>query len=197
MASRPIVDKFKIAHRSDIVNVVYLTDGEGYNGFKFKDVPSPKYDYSGPTMRIKNKSVVYMVDPITKERIQLDPNNPAMTQRVVTEFVRKLTGCKHIGFYTGGKHDMNFVLRNSGLDELQITIMRKSLRENGYFAIPNIGYDNYFYVQASDSNVEDDDYQFTEGMTKRRMATMFADAQASKRRNRSMASMFAKDFATV
>ena len=195
MASRPIIEKFRAAHRVDIANVVYLTDGEGYNGFKFKNVPAPKYNYSTGT--IKNKSVVYMVDPVTKERLEIDPNSPATTQKAVTEFVRHLTGCKHIGFYTGGRHDMNYVLRTSGMDEMQITKYRKQLREEGYFAIPNIGYDNYFYVQASEANIEDDDYEFTENMTKRKMASVFADAQNSKRKHRTMASMFAKDFATI
>lgn len=194
MASRPMIERFKNATKCDIVNVIYLTDGEGGGCFTFKDIPWV-YTYSS---KPKTKKIVYMIDPVTKERLEFDPHASHQQQAKITEYVRKITGCKHIGFYIGSRGDLRSTMRlANGADELEYKARQKNLREHGYFAIPNLGYDNYYYVQSASKNVDDDDFEFTEEMTKRKMASVFIDAQEGKRKNRVLISTFVKDIATV
>ena len=194
MASRPMIEKFKQDNGVDITNVIYLTDGDGTGCFKFTDIKASPYNPE--TGKPRFEQVVYMIDPKTKQRVELSHtgNDSIQHQTAMTQFVRKVTGCKHIGFYIAESSILKYrVAALSGAEKASVN--DKFFRENGYFSAPHIGYDMYYYVAAPKSNVQDKDYTVNENDTVGKIAKTFTDAQESKRRHRVLVSTFAKDIA--
>jgi len=198
MASRPMIEKFKIDNKVDITNVIYLTDGDGTGCFTFTDVKPVSYTTDG---KPKIEQIVYLIDQKTRRRIQLrgeryGSQSPKQHQTALTEFVRQTTGCKHIGFYIGSSREIKGYIRSNVLmDEVAAENMEKQWRKNGYYSAPMIGYDTYYFVKQTDLNVSDDDYNITEGMSSKKIAKVFTDAQDDKRKHRVLVSAFAQDIA--
>lgn len=199
MASRPMIEKFKLDNKVDITNVIYLTDGEGTGCFTFKDVkPSPRTADG----KAKIKQHIYLIDQKTRRRVEFVADEygysvPVQHQKAMTEFVREVTGCKHIGFYIGDTSSIKSYIRsNSTMDVASEEEMNKQWRKNGYYSMPMIGYDMYYFVKESNLKVsDDDDYNITDGMSSKKIAKVFTDAQDDKRRHRVLVSSFAKDIA--
>lgn len=198
MASRPMIERFKADHKVDITNVIYLSDGDGTGCFTFPEVRSSKINPATGKPAIETH--VYLVDRKTKRRIELDQNmryGGNQWQSAMTSFVREVTNCKHIGFYIcgsyGALHRIRGAMGDAGADKT--AAFEKFWKENGYYSLPNIGYDMYYYVRSSNLNATDKDYDLSEDMTSRKMGTVFSNAQSDKRKHRVLASTFAKDIA--
>lgn len=200
LASRKIIEKFNNKHKLDITNVVYLTDGEGSQGMVFADVryQSQTYDSNGkPIPKVNNK--IYLVDPITKQRCEFGDKN-IKQQAVVTEFVRQLTGCKHIGFYLERKRSLRHKLAEvvgAAKDEKERQSITRCFKDNDYFSGKNLGYDNYYYVASRETNVEDAELKIEDGMTNHRMFKAFEKVQNNKKKNRVLISRFTEEIAKV
>jgi hypothetical protein len=192
LASRDLINKFRNEKKLDIVNVLYLTDGDGTSSFS--------YPRSFTWDMMKN-STIYFVDKKTQRKIRLNGN----MQATLTEFVRDLTGCKHLGFYLADKREMKNALasvrRESELGINKFSSkdcgdMSRSVRENNFFVASNLGYDKYFYMTSSQNNIEEDKLEITSDMTKTKMASAFKKSLGSKKSNRLLVSKFAEELAT-
>ena len=198
MASRPLIEAFKTETKTDIVNVIYLTDGEGFDCFTFKEVKSSRINPETGKPRIVNK--VFLIDQKTRKRVELEVSNGyydnGQQQVKITEFVRELTGCKHIGFYVADHSAIRSKIRSlkEGITEEQDKAIEKFWRENEYYSTPHIGYDMYYYVKAR-TYLSDGAYAVSGDMSTKKIARAFSDAQFDKRRSRVMVSRFAQEIA--
>lgn len=200
MASRPMIEKFKQETDTDIVNVIYLTDGDGTGCFTFTEVKSSPINPETGKPRITNK--VFLVDPKTKKRVELSVRNcyygdDTSQQTAMTLFVREVTGCKHIGFYVADTHSVRAKIRSikSEMSPDEEKALEKFWRENEYYSASNIGYDMYYYVKSRAGSADDGKYNLSEDMTTKKIAKVFSEAQFDKRRHRVMVSKFAQEIA--
>lgn len=187
LASREIINSFRAAHKLDVTNVVYLTDGEGGGGLY---TPSQGNMYS---TRDKKLGVVYLVDKKTKKKVRLDEDYNQ--QAAVTTLVRDVTGCKHIGFYLMESRSMKWILRDLRVDAVKRAALLKQAREEKFFATSNLGYDNYFYIQAADDAITEEGIGDLTGLTKAKITTAFKNSMRSKKTSRALVSQFAKEIA--
>lgn len=199
MASRPMIEKFKSEHKVDITNVIYLTDGDGTACFSFPEVRSSRINLATGKPAISTQ--VFLIDRKTKRRIDLDQNcdwGRSDWQTAFTSFVRSVTGCKHIGFYVSSSYGAKARIKRA-MGEASYAkndpVVDKFWRENGYYSLPNIGYDMYYYVRSSSLDANDKDYDLSDDMSSRKMGQVFSKSQADKRKNRVLVSTFAKDIA--
>lgn len=180
LASRDIINKFRAQHKLHIVNVIYLTDGEGNDGLR---------------MPYTRKGVVYIVDKKTKKRIRVERN----TQAALTELVREVTGCKHLGFYLANKYDVGHVCRDlenqNKIDALKSRDLKRQFREEKYFAVSNLGYDKYFYIESATTSISESELNIMSGMSKNKMANQFSKSLQSKKNNRALVTQFAEEIA--
>jgi hypothetical protein len=178
LASRDMINKFRAKHKLDIVNVIYLTDGEGQDGI---------------LMPWTRNGVCYLVDKKTKKKIRVDGN----VQAAMTQLVREVTGCKHLGFFLANKNDVNRLCKDLGwsknIDYQQIRDIKKQFRDEKFFAIENLGYDNYFYIQSAVGAIAEDKMQIVSGMTKNKMANEFSRSVNSKKTSRALVTQFAEE----
>jgi hypothetical protein len=178
LASRDMINKFRAKHKLDVVNVIYLTDGEGQEGLM---------------MPFTRNGVVYLVDKKTKKKIRVDYN----VQAALTQLVREVTGCKHLGFFLASKTDAARVLKDmewsKTIDYAESRELKKQFREEKFFAIKNLGYDQYFYIQSAAGTIQEDEMKIVAGMTKHKMANEFSRAVNSKKSSRALVTQFAEE----
>lgn len=183
LVSRKIITDFRIATKADIVNVVYLTDGVGDNTW---NVPKNSGGYT-------TKSVYYIIDKKTKTKKRL--MGYGRMQETLTELVREVTGCKHIGFYLTPRNRLIRELKYSSLSIETLTKLRDSAKKNNFFTMQTLGYDNYFYVGIDGGNVDDGKLAVDTKMTKAKMAAEFKKHQRGKSANRILVSRFSQEIA--
>jgi hypothetical protein len=183
MASRPMIERFKADHKVDITNVIYLTDGDGTSCFNFPDIRPSAIDEK--TGKPKIEQHVFLVDQKTKRRVEFKNVNGYVNDH------------QKIGFYVGDSHSVRNSIRAAmgSVSEEQTKAFEKFWRENGYYSMPNIGYDMYYYVRQNDKNLDDGDYHLSGEMTNKKIAKVFSDAQSDKRKHRVLVSKFAQDIA--
>jgi len=178
LASRDMINKFRAKHKLDVVNVIYLTDGEGQDGI---------------LMPYTRKGVCYLVDKKTKKKIRVDGN----VQAALTQLVRDVTGCKHLGFFLATKNDVNRVCKElewiKKIDYQQSRELKKQFREEKFVAIQNLGYDQYFYIQSANGAIAEDKMEIVAGMTKNKMANEFSKSVNSKKSSRALVTQFAEE----
>jgi len=178
LASRDMINKFRAKHKLDIVNVIYLTDGEGQDGL---------------LMPWTRSGVCYLVDKKTKKKIRVDSN----VQTALTQLVREVTGCKHLGFFLATKNDVNRVCKDlewsKTIDYQQSRELKKKFREEKFFAIQNLGYDQYFYIQSANGAIVEDEMKIDSGMSKSKMANEFSKSVNSKKSSRALVTQFAEE----
>jgi hypothetical protein len=178
LASRDMINKFRAKHKLDIVNVIYLTDGEGSDGV---------------LLPYSRKGVVYLIDKKTKKKIRVDGN----TQAALTQLVREVTGCKHLGFFLATKNDVSRMCKDlewsKTIDYQKAREIKKQFREEKFVAIQNLGYDQYFYIQSANGAIAEDEMQIVSGMTKNKMANEFSKSVSSKKSSRALVTQFAEE----
>jgi hypothetical protein len=153
-ASMAVVPAFKTKYRLDIVNTIFLTDGEDTGNLNYwseygltstgesKLIPNALRKYY-------SKYRYYLVDPISKKRALLttweyhpDP------VKLMLEFMKYRTGQKVVGFFilpTG--RDLSKSLRRiyDG-DDTKIAASRSRLRKNKFDIVESEGYDEYYLI---------------------------------------------------
>ena len=189
LASREIIKSFRDAHKLDVTNVVYLTDGEGGDGLS---CPDGRGMYGGSYS--KKLGVVYLIDKKTKKKVRV--GDDWNQQAAVTNLVRDVTGCKHIGFYLMERRSMRYIMRDmKNVDAVKRAALQKQMREDKFFAVPNLGYDNYFYIEAAEEQITEETIGDLTGLTKAKITSAFKKSMNSKKSSRALVSQFAKEIA--
>ena len=191
LASREMITKFQNANKLDIVNVLYLTDGEGSNGLTFP------YDPENAAAPYYSKGVVYLIDKKSGKKIRVDDRE---FQPAITQLVADVTGCKHLGFYllehmSSLRHKMKQASYTMQVNEAAAAA--KCVKDNNFFTAKALGYSKYFYVFSSDKNITDEELKVTADMTKSKMAAAFNKLQNGKKSNRLLVSKFAEELAVA
>jgi hypothetical protein len=185
LSSRTIIDQFKKQHKVDITNVIYLTDGEGYpNSITYPPHVDPMRD------------TIYLVDKKSKEKIKLT-NILNSEQECITQLISNITSCKHIGFYICNlmqMKDMIAELRTdtSNLTKIDLSIAEKTVKHDGFMAIPRIGYYKYFYIRSSIYGIKEDYLEVTDTNLES-LTAEFNRFQKNKRNNRILISKIAEE----
>jgi len=190
VASRTLIKKFTAKHHVDILNVIYLTDGQGSMGF----YPPTAAQASGYDLQNTRWGII---DPVTKKKIliPLYPNTDTMdVQTGLTLLVKLVTGCRHIGFYITDMNSIRHVVQQSS-DVVDREKSLKLLKQNGFASVPNLGYDNYYYI---DSKMRVDARSIADSKTLGAEKTFneFLNIQQQKKATRAILAQFAQEIST-
>jgi hypothetical protein len=192
VASKQIINRFKQSTNVDIVNVIHLTDGCGN-----PSLTMPVY-YNGMSIHDCN---IGFVDPLTKKRVMVNAEGATygtnVHQAAITKLIRESTDCRHIGFYIGTEESIDAMstILSAGLDDKTKIRIKKSLKDDGYFMTPNLGYDSYYYVKVKSGAVKDENMKLGKRFTEGELFREFEKVQAKKHSNRALVSSFASEIA--
>jgi hypothetical protein len=193
MVSGDLLRRFKERTGADIVNMVYLTDGES-DGF----VQSYRsYQHREPGDELASLSIprnhnITLTDEATGVSIQTDqPYHKG--QRMLVDLLRKSTGANVVNFHLGGSNmrreveERLFDYRLEPHDMALLDRIMEGNRKNKVAIIENKGWSELYVIRGSQMNFEDEELVAT---TKKDIARNFMKIQKGKLLNRVLLNRF-------
>lgn len=192
-----IVNKFRAQSKVQVVNTIFLTDGES----------DPLYTIHGETPASYGKRQHYIVqDEITKKSYDVRANpsgsyyhsKPISTPEMTTLMLRILkdrTGCNLVGFFINGDGFDRVYYRYNGNGYKEAEAAKKSWKDNGFFPVASAGYDEYYILNPKSFNVSSGNLKVDAGISKRKLASEFAKFAEKKTVSRVLLSRFVKRIA--
>ena len=194
IAADEVVKQFKISSKVQIVNVVFLTDGDSdpVNGIEGVNIRS----YGDTGQRINNRFVLQDKQTGKDYYITSSDNRHMESQGLTISLLKRLkdrTGCNLIGFYLfpGSINSVrNRFYGYGALDSKFEENLKKSWSENKFVAVASHGYDDYYVISVKamldDVNVLD----IKSDMTKSKIAKEFMRFSEKKSVNRVLLKRF-------
>ena len=185
-----IVPMFQKKNKVQIVNTIFLTDGQGSRLGRHWI-----YDNDGNWMRdsASYKSRTVITDPVTK--LHYDSRGAGFDGGQAVNLLKALkdrTECRVIGFYIAPmgrsfSREVSWMTNNyEALDK-----MKKDLKDNAFTILDSdVGYEQFFILSDKSLKVEAGELEIDDKMTKGRMKNAFVKSRKNKIGNKAMLSKF-------
>ena len=151
LAASGIVNNFRKAYKAEIVDVMFMTDGEDGDTMW---TSGEKYG----TIRIgasTHRSVSYLEDKETCKKYRVSDSGITPT---LLQIMKDKTGCNLIGFYILGKGRRYFDQALARFRTMTSNDAFAKFKLEKFYSIGNYGYDQYFLIPGgSDLSVDDED----------------------------------------
>jgi len=136
VASFDIVPEFQRQNGIQIVNTVFLTDGDGHPmGI------GGRWGY--------NKNQTYVRDHKTRKTYTVNDDNARNAETdVLLEMLKDKTGCNTIGIRLDATKSIKNYRYANGVDETMLSDLAKQWKKHNFITLPS-SYDKYFIVQGS------------------------------------------------
>ncbi|MBT5955604.1 MAG: hypothetical protein HOG97_02470 [Candidatus Marinimicrobia bacterium] len=201
-----VYDLFQRSNPTDIVNTIFLTDGDSHSA---KIVKADKVDsYTEHKLSTRAsclsslldqwdaKNTVYINDPVTKKRYRI--TNRKDTTKQFLKMYGERTGSNVVGFriVTSRKLDLIRELESMDIGYTQANEIWESMKLNNYTNLPGYGYDKYFilkggkYLKSSNGH-----FEVAHNAKKGQIANAFKRANKGKIISRSLLNEFIREVA--
>jgi hypothetical protein len=180
-----IVKEFRKQYKLDVVNTVFLTDGDSddnryVNGGT--NIPNPKYQSFNLIIRDTKTMNEGKAPPGTEMTVAL------------LELLRANTGVNVLGFFiSAGNHKRNILARLSktGKEISNIDESLRSFRKEKFFMLNDVGYDDFYIIPGGeDLSIEDEEMKVESGASTANLKKAFMNMQKGKSINRVLLSRF-------
>ena len=205
MGANSLHELFLKNHRVDIVNTIFLTDGESHPMFFETELergygPGEKYKITANINDLNGwrfEGQVNIIDPLSKKRYPLGDTQRQEITELLLKMYRERTGSTTIGFR---------ILPNKAgsiareLRYLRFSINFKDLaskmRKDKYCVIPSTGYTKYFGIgSGKDLATANGSFEVTGNETKVQLRNAFKLASKTKVTSRALLNEFVKEVA--
>ena len=189
IAAMNIVPEFQKAYKLQIVNTVFLTDGEGHNNVSVYEGINEHNKYT--TLDPHYKDRLILRDPVTKhQEIPGQQRNRQLTAGYI-KLLKARTNCNIVGFYI--LNGRNF--RNEARDFFPMTANFEQLREQftkeKSLVVTSAGFDEYYMLRANALNTEEEvEFTVKENPTTRGLVSAFSKYNSNRINNRVVLNRF-------
>jgi len=194
IAAMEIVPHFQKQYKLQIVNTVFLTDGEGHtirNVYSKTDdgrltTRGDTYGYS------REQFGIVIRDPVTKQQETIENiYNCASHTAAYVKLLKAKTGCNVLGFYviTGrefGRKMHEFYPRTANYD-----VIKSNFRKNKYAVVKTAGFDEYYVLRSEALDTEENSsFEVKENATTRGLVSAFSKYTGGRVANRVVLNRF-------
>ena len=201
VSSIPLVKLFREKYKLDIVNTVFLTDGESNDtSARYSESSSTgKESFHGYTWRSRPYNLI-MRDKNTMAEGHCGPGS--LPTVALLDLLKNVTGVNVIGFHLVnriGSGQIQHILERYGMDNIG-KIKEEKMKEakkNKFFMINDIGYDDYYIIPGgNDLSIEEDSLVVKDdNPTKNDFKKAFLKMQKNKSVNRVLLNRFIEKIA--
>jgi hypothetical protein len=200
ISAMTIVPEFQKQYKLQIVNTVFLTDGEGHTNREvfYKDnkgimrdgTTNKEIDYDSIDWRAPRKMVLR--DPITKNQEILDYSyNRELTASYI-KMLKARTNCNIVGFYVlAGRElgrELHYFYPNNYMLHDKI---KAEFRKNKSLTVTNAGFDEYYLLKTEALDTDDDvSFEVKENATTRGLVSAFSKFAGNRLNNRVVLNRF-------
>jgi hypothetical protein len=196
-----VFNMFQKDNRVDVVNTVFLTDGDSHSAYVQLDreVDGCEYrrsqDIAGLTGYYRTPNIVSMTCPVTKKRYRL---RKGQITKTLLKMYGDTTGSNVIGFriMSSSKHHGVREIEHFGFDYTAASKIWSNLAKEKYVSVTGVGYDKFFILKGG-KNLETSNgaFEVAEDAKKGQITTAFKKANKSKLVSRSLLNEFIKEVA--
>ena len=186
-----IVNNFRIKNKLQVVNTIFLTDGDS-NWTMFKDASGTTYNNKGGV----TKKMYVFLDPKTKKQYTI--SNAFETREATTMLLKVLkdrTNSNLVGFYLFESSNFTSVQRRFfGVSEMNDYFKNNSKLWNEKLFVPvmNAGYDEYYVINPKSFRQSEtsEELKIDSSMSKSKVAREFLKFSEKKAINRMLLNRF-------
>ena len=194
VASMEIVKEFRKKYRLDIVNTVFLTDGDSNENSRI--VAEPGQRAYLPNSRYGDSNIIIR-DMKTMNEGRAKPKTDLTT--ALLDLLKANTGVNVIGFYISSgnmKRQIMSRIERTGAFISDLDVKLRLAKKQKFFMINGSGYDDYYIIPGGgELDAKDDEMQVDGNASKSQLKTAFMMMQKSKGINRVLLSRFVEKIA--
>jgi hypothetical protein len=196
-----IVPEFQKQYKLQIVNTVFLTDGEGHSnrdvyyinnaGNKTSGSTNEELDYGNESWRARRQFVIR--DPLNKNQETVEqPRGRDLTAAYI-KMLKARTNCNIVGFYVLAGRELGRELYhfypNAGYNMLDK--IKYDFRKNKSLTVTNAGFDEYYLLRSEGLDTDDDvTFEVKENATTRGLVSAFSKFAGNRLNNRVVLNRF-------
>ena len=187
-----IVPEFQKQNKLQIVNTIFLTDGEGHELNRYYDSHYQSNSYGGDwgTTHIKCDRLVIR-DPVTKHEEVIDARQYGRQTKAFISLLKARTKSNVIGFYVIHGRDFNRKVYDWYPKANNHEQIKESFRKNNHAIVENTGYDEYYVLRSNSLDTDDDStFEVKENATIRGIASAFTKYNNGKHNSRVVLNRF-------
>jgi len=189
IAAMEIIPHFQKKYKLQIVNTVFLTDGEGAPLYEVYTDDEGHIEYHS---RYNRKNLVIR-DPVTKEQEILRPNSISFNQTsALIRLLKKRTNSNIIGFYVLNVRELNGSAGNMFFPDYNERYkVKEQFRKDKFFVVQNTGFDEYYLLRSNGLDTDEDaTFEVKENATKRGIVSAFSKYAGNRINNRVILNRF-------
>jgi hypothetical protein len=200
IAAMDIIPQFQKDNKLQIVNTVFLTDGEGHSLYSINRVQEDgiirptnavKREY-GFFDEKKKKTSLIVRDPITKhEEIIEEVYSSVQQTSAYVKLLKLRTGCNVVGFYVLSGREFKRAAAQYLPPTVSIEDMHFKFRKEKSLVINNGGFDEYYFLRSESLDTDaDDSFEVKENATTRGLVSAFTKYAGGRVANRVILNRF-------
>ena len=196
IAAFKLIPEFKTQNKLQVVNTVFLTDGEG-SGIpgRIDAISGENYNstYIDPSWKLRS----FFRDPVTKASVELGSvsgygSRGAVQTTALLNLLKQRTDANVVGFYVAKVRDVRHALdlyapesEKSGNDKRVA-----DFRKNNFTYLNNVGYDEYYFLRSDKLDTDEDDEFEVSSTTTRGLVSAFSKYTSNRVSNRIVLNRF-------
>ena len=200
ISAMTIVPQFQKQYKLQVVNTVFLTDGEGHtnrevfykmnNGKMADGTTNKELDYGSSDWRAPRKFVLR--DPITKHQEIVDNSYNRELTSIYIKMLKARTNCNIVGFYVlAGRElgrELHYFYPNNYMLHDKI---KAEFRKNKSLTVTNAGFDEYYLLKTEALDTDEDvSFEVKENATTRGLVSAFSKFAGNRLNNRVVLNRF-------
>jgi hypothetical protein len=207
VAAFEMIPEFKKANKIDIVNAVFLTDGESGNlGDRYSYYDTNKFLRHEDIQPSGSRRQMFR-DPITKATVEVHRaygsygNQSAEETTALLKLLKQRANCNLMGFFIAGSRDIRSALESfASLTKKELDMVDRRVfveqqmvvfRKEKTHVIENVGYDEYYLIGSSSLDTDDDELEVKSNTT-RGLVSAFSKYTGGKVTSRIILNRFIK-----
>ena len=185
-----MVPEFQKKNNVQIVNTIFLTDGQGNDRF-------PTWNGTEFEGKYSRYSSIVIIDPVTKKHY--DQRRSSSVGNLDSQLLKILadrTKARVIGFYIAPTRNKKVFKREVGYSGVEWSKQEEiwnDIKKNNFIVLEDTkGYDQYIWVSSKSLNIDSNGIAIDSDMTKGRMKNAFIKQRQGKFGNKVMLSKLAE-----
>ena len=194
MSAFNIIPMFQKKNKVQIVNTVFLTDGQGHDSRKIYNSKSGEFS----TYFVEYDTKSFVVDPVTKKHYKVDSKRPYATDtELFIEALGDRTDSRLSNFYIASGKKNTFsqdIAWLAGGHWEVINEQWEAAKVDGYSVMPEgtLGFGEFYVITDKNLKVNAEEKEIDSSMTKAKMKNNFIKNRKNKLVSKKMLSRFAE-----
>ena len=188
MIAPKLVDDFRAKNKLEIVNTIFLTDGDSNPSEGIKNETTPR--------QFRENRRYFYVDKVTRKTYDWYPwgyGNYADNTNTLLRILKDRTGCNLVGFFLFGNSFNKFATQFNLRDNWdKLKQIQKFWNDNKFYPVKSAGYDEYYVIDSKALKDTKNELAIdnTKKNTARQMAKAFSKFAQKKTVNRVLLRQF-------